>query len=120
MRNAVFEESLYAALDTTTWHTGLELMRTMRNAWESAAVRTVFGNTPNPPLGRLYVTLVRLEQEGSVEQQIRDEPPENLISRGGRPRIEWRLTERGRRSRAERMQASVQSDDVDGFLPVPV
>lgn len=45
----------------------------------------------SPSLAAIYIGLEMLEEEGSIMNRYRDDPPEVLQRRGGRRRREWRL-----------------------------
>lgn len=61
-------------------------------------------------LGGLLVSLRELQKHKLAEARERDEPPEILIGRGGRTRLEWRLTETGLRVRARLGDAQEHGD----------
>ncbi|MDP2815807.1 MAG: hypothetical protein Q8O19_03920 [Rectinemataceae bacterium] len=45
----------------------------------------------SPSLAAIYIGLEILEEEGSIMNRYRDDPPEVLQRRGGQRRREWRL-----------------------------
>ncbi len=98
------ENEILEQLRVTEWMTVLELRQKIgskRNAVQGPHPFGTFVSRFSPTLGRilsdrspsvgeLYVILEMLEEDGSVNSRLRDEPSETLVRRGGRRSREWR------------------------------
>lgn len=93
-----FRQEVVDHLSFDRWRATLEVLDAIEETWRAEGRRTwLLRRQARPSYGCLWAIFLDLEDEGFAEWRLRQEPPENLIGRGGKPRQEWRLKRGGKR-----------------------
>ncbi len=124
-----FTSEVMDHLSLTEWKSNLELIheivqdrrlkrrgRRSLLVWVVSLLSEPLAKVIEEPFVKVYAALDRLLSKGLAEWRWRD-TPEKLAASGGRRRMEWRLTQNGRRIRASLAKQQERSDEI--HLPAP-
>lgn len=105
----ITEADVYHILSYNIWKSGLEIRDELKRAKDienplevletKTKLQSVIEDFKDINIVTIYVNLDSLEEQGFAEHRERELPPERLAVRGGKPEIEYHLTQTGMQNR---------------------